>query len=1133
MSSSSPARARRGLSALACAGTAALAFALVPAIPAAAVTPPVLDPVVITPSGPPGYNGVGGSPAAYTPTISTGNQGWWLENEVMLNFSATDDVAVDFFRVTVGNTPAVDVDATFDAVSGKYVGSYNLVGNRSATTITYAAWDSDETPQASANRTVSIRQDSVAPVATWPTVSGNSWKVSRSWAATALAPTRADATPGSGGAAVRGLRLDGADRYFVPIEPASLSLGAHTLEVDLGDSAGNGATYSLTFEVTTSYADVLNIIADFERQGKYSTTVRDELTALITAAQTAAGASDNATAIAALEDFIALAAAETPQGSARDALVGDAERLRNDLLGIPVPSVTGGVVVTAGSGAPRYDLQLPTAAPVVQEDPEFKVLVFANRPGGFRHEHIPFTEKLIMDLAEENNFDADLFDYVSPDDSVANPFDSIERLSQYDAIIGVSSVGSATFITNRPSIADPAVTVNEQAVLQQYIQAGGGFIAIHGATDSMNGWAWYGQLTGGYFHNHGSNQGGIQSTCGGCVLTELVTEDGSNAATDQFARSRPVLDELYNWNSTLMPVPRQLVHVLQTITESSYDTTVYTNPETNLAYPQNLYGVNNIGNSKEGADHPISWCQNFDGGRSFTQALMHNWELNKDPDFIDQIREAILWTSGQTEANCVSHNEIGKIVDGAGAGLSSEDVTALNTALDASFADYAAKDYAGAEAEAQNLVTAVDASTATGELRALLEKRADELVEWMGLLADGQVTFGFQSEPADATTTTGVETTFSAEATGNELQYQWQSRADKYGTWADISGATSSTLSVTPTSSQDGSQYRVRITSGSNALNSAAAVLTVTPTADDPSVERVFGPNRFATAVEISKASYPDGADVVYIANGQNYPDALSAGPAAAHEGGPLLLVNPHELPSIVAAELDRLDPDRIVVVGGLPSVNTSVFVAINGYADTVDRIAGRDRFETSRMLTDYAFGADGSDVVYIATGQKFPDALSAGGAAGANDAPVILVNGGLADLDPDTAALLGDLGAADARVLGSNSTVSDGIFADIDDLTIATRLAGPNRYATSQIINADAFASAEHAFLITGENFPDALAGSAWAGAEGSPLYASTPNCVPAGVLADLKTLGVTKITLLGGEPSLSASVFSLTPCG
>ncbi|MDH6180025.1 putative cell wall-binding protein [Microbacteriaceae bacterium SG_E_30_P1] len=296
-------------------------------------------------------------------------------------------------------------------------------------------------------------------------------------------------------------------------------------------------------------------------------------------------------------------------------------------------------------------------------------------------------------------------------------------------------------------------------------------------------------------------------------------------------------------------------------------------------------------------------------------------------------------------------------------------------------------------------------------------------------------------------------------------------------------------------------------------------------------VDRVAGATRYDVAVNISHGAYPDTAPVVYVANGENYPDALSAGPAAAHEGGPLLLVQPNAVPSAVADEIARLDPAKIVVVGGVNSVSAQTFTALSSMADEAVRIAGADRYEVSRNVAEYAFG-DTVPLVYVATGEKFPDALAAGGAAGSKDAPVILVRGSATALDDATTALLESLGTTSTRVLGGPATVTPALFDGINSIAEATRLGGADRYEAARAINMDAFDEADRAFIATGLNFPDALAGSAWAAAQGAPMYVVPGSCVTAGVLADLDALGVTNVTLLGGENSLSPEVFALTAC-
>ena len=87
-------------------------------------------------------------------------------------------------------------------------------------------------------------------------------------------------------------------------------------------------------------------------------------------------------------------------------------------------------------------------------------------------------------------------------------------------------------------------------------------------------------------------------------------------------------------------------------------------------------------------------------------------------------------------------------------------------------------------------------------------------------------------------------------------------------------------------------------------------------------VRRLAGSNRYATSVEVSKATFPDGAARVYLATGRNFPDALAGGPVAANGPGPLLLVPGGCVPSSVRAEIERLGPERLVLLGGSGAVS-------------------------------------------------------------------------------------------------------------------------------------------------------------------------------------------------------------------
>lgn len=302
-------------------------------------------------------------------------------------------------------------------------------------------------------------------------------------------------------------------------------------------------------------------------------------------------------------------------------------------------------------------------------------------------------------------------------------------------------------------------------------------------------------------------------------------------------------------------------------------------------------------------------------------------------------------------------------------------------------------------------------------------------------------------------------------------------------------------------------------------------------------VDRIDGADRFAVGVKIAQTAYPSGgAPVIFITTGYNYPDALSAAPAAALDGGLLMLTNPTSLPANVKAEIVRQTPAKIVVVGGVNSVSDGVFNSLTSLAPEVVRWAGADRFSASRAIVRNAFVDEGitPTTAYIATGYNFPDALSASGAGGAYGYPVILVPGNASSLDAATLQLLDDLGVTTVKIAGGPNSVSAGIFSQLTTLYTTVRLSGADRFEASKNIAVDAFGSAlpQSAYIATGYNFPDALAGAPLAGMNSAPLIVVPTNCVPASTLSAIRAFTTKKITLLGGVNSLTPDVAALKSC-
>ena len=305
-----------------------------------------------------------------------------------------------------------------------------------------------------------------------------------------------------------------------------------------------------------------------------------------------------------------------------------------------------------------------------------------------------------------------------------------------------------------------------------------------------------------------------------------------------------------------------------------------------------------------------------------------------------------------------------------------------------------------------------------------------------------------------------------------------------------------------------------------------------------PSTQRVAGGDRFYTAAAISQAAFPNPTAntlTVFVANGLDFPDALAAAPAAAYEGGPLLLTMPGAVPAATMAELQRLKPKQIYVAGGPSVISDDVLTQLAQVqpGQPVERIYGGSRFDTSIQISEKIFGTDaGGHTAYLASGLGFPDALSAGGAAGAHGQPVVLVNGGLTSVDQGTVDALHALAVTDVKIVGGASIITDGFLTSLRSAGFTvTRVWGSDRFATSMVVNQDAFSgSTSAAYFASGTTFPDALAGAAWAGVTHSPLLVTQAGCLYAGS-AEL-ALRAPSLVTLGGASALGDQVGRLQVC-
>jgi putative cell wall-binding protein len=185
-------------------------------------------------------------------------------------------------------------------------------------------------------------------------------------------------------------------------------------------------------------------------------------------------------------------------------------------------------------------------------------------------------------------------------------------------------------------------------------------------------------------------------------------------------------------------------------------------------------------------------------------------------------------------------------------------------------------------------------------------------------------------------------------------------------------------------------------------------------------VVRLAGTDRYGTGVKISQATWPR-ADVVYVASGLGYADALSGGALAASQGAPILLSSKSSLPSSVKEELDRLSPSKVVILGGVASLTRAVRreIAATVPSATVSRVSGPDRYATSAAIV--RSGWQGAEVSYFAGGANFPDALAGVPAAGTQKMPLLLTR---ETCLPPAVADVADMLASPSRVLLGGATV-------------------------------------------------------------------------------------------------------------
>ena len=234
-----------------------------------------------------------------------------------------------------------------------------------------------------------------------------------------------------------------------------------------------------------------------------------------------------------------------------------------------------------------FVLVVATATASLAQAQQPRVLVFS-KTAGFRHASIPAGKAALLRLGAENGL----------------AVDTTEDAARFtDA--GLAPYRLVVFLSTTGDVLDDA----QQAAFERWLRAGRGWVGVHAATDTEYGWPWYGRLAGAYFTSHPGNPNVRKGT--------YRVLDTRHPATAGFPDRIEREDEFYNFRN-IQPD----LHVLVDIDERTYEG-----------------GTN-------GANHPMSWYHEFDGGRAFYTAMGHTDETFADPLFLRHLLGGIRWALG-------------------------------------------------------------------------------------------------------------------------------------------------------------------------------------------------------------------------------------------------------------------------------------------------------------------------------------------------------------------------------------------------------------------------------------------------------------------------------------------------------
>ena len=283
-------------------------------------------------------------------------------------------------------------------------------------------------------------------------------------------------------------------------------------------------------------------------------------------------------------------------------------------------------------------------------------------------------------------------------------------------------------------------------------------------------------------------------------------------------------------------------------------------------------------------------------------------------------------------------------------------------------------------------------------------------------------------------------------------------------------------------------------------------------------ISRISGFDRYETAINISKEAFSKSKYAV-IASGEGFSDALVGGSLSAQVDAPMLLVSKDNIKKEVQEELLRLKVEDVFLLGGENTISKKVEEEIESLGIKVERLAGKNRVETAKSIGNKKIELKGS-TEYITInagidGENFADSLSAGAFVGEWSNRLGIVN----------------------LIPNMNKSKQDmeymHVFGGLNSIPLGKekiRFQGSNRYETSVDVAEGYYnclqMEVDTIILVSGENYPDALASSGISGIKDAPVILTEKENLPKSVGEYIKRKDIKNIIIVGGENSISSNI-------